>query len=134
MRGVSLWGALFCGVRVFDPVAKSDVTESVTETTYFVTGIVTWFEFDETSTKMTFFVDKIVELSRIRRNRRRFCPFPSNNRRRCVTRKQKKDASFLRHPLEKQIVTGDYFIGLPKIRTSLSSFWLNVEAPNEPSD
>ena len=39
---------------------------------------------------MTFFVDKIVELSRIRRNRRRFCPFPSNNRRRGVTRKQKR--------------------------------------------
>ena len=39
---------------------------------------------------MTFFVDKIVELSRIRRKRRRFCPFPSNNRRRGVTRKQKR--------------------------------------------
>ena len=39
---------------------------------------------------MTFFIDKIVELSRIRRNRRRFCPFPSNNRRRGVTRKQKR--------------------------------------------
>ena len=37
MRGVSLRGALFCGVRVFDLIAKSDVTESVTETAQFVT-------------------------------------------------------------------------------------------------
>ncbi len=33
-----------------------------------------------------------------------------------------------------EIVFADYFIGLPKISTSLSSFELKVPDPNEPSD
>ena len=69
------------------------------------------FMVDENSTKMTFFVDKIVELSRIRRNRRRFCPFSSNNRRRDVSVNE-KGMPHKRHPLLNSTLLNDLLFGV----------------------